>query len=66
MIIFVWLQLSTSEILPRFQRLGISQHSLSYILPYKYNNLPTYLKDVDQLKQFNHALVLHLINSYQH
>ena len=57
---------STTYCIPSFQRLAISQRSLSYVLPYKYNNIPTYLKDVDQWRNFKPALVLHLINSYQH
>ena len=41
---------------PHFQRLTVSQHSLNYLLPAKFNSLPNSIKQIENFKEFKHIL----------
>lgn len=56
---------SSSYYVPTFQRLSISQRALDYVLPYKYNNIPTHLKENEKLSKFKKSLKQYLIDKYQ-
>ena len=49
---------------PSFNRLSICQHSVNYLGPHIWNNLPEYIRDLDSLKKFKYELKNYLIESY--
>ena len=55
---------ATTYLVPQFQRLTISQRSLSYILPFKFNAIPNDIKNVKSMSKFRRCLKEHLVEHY--
>ena len=53
-----------SSLRPTFQRLTITQHSLSFSAPQVWNQIPVELKLCGSLKKFKKAYKQYLIESY--
>ena len=49
---------------PTFHRLTKSQHAVSYKGPTLWNRLPTFLKDITNLKHFKKDLKTYLLQAY--
>lgn len=52
-------------LIPAFQRLTITQHSLTYSAPAFWNKLPQYIRDSNSLPIFRRNLKLHLLEQYR-
>ena len=53
-----------NNLVPTFQRISLTQNSLSYKLPSYWNNLPSHVKNCSSLSSFKKGLKLHLIRDY--
>ena len=53
-----------SQLVPRFQRTTLTQHSIFYSAPHEYNALPEFVKSSTSLNVFKHRVKNHLISLY--
>ena len=54
------------NIAPMFQRLSLTQHSVSYSGPHIWNSLPENLKNIQSFPTFKRELKLYFVNLYTH
>ena len=57
-------RISANYVIPEFHRLTISQRSLSYTLPFKFNQIPINIRTSETLKVFKKQLKLHITDNY--
>ena len=55
---------NSDNVLPRFQRLTITQHSIFFAAPIAWNSIPSYLKDIDGFGSFKKQLKKFLVDQY--
>ena len=55
---------NVSALLPAFNRLTLTQHSISYMGPTVWNSIPHEIRNLPGLNSFKRALKLYLISSY--
>ena len=59
-----YLTRNSDNVLPRFQRLTITQHSIFFAAPIAWNSIPSYLKDIDEFGSFKKELKKFLVDQY--
>ena len=55
---------NSDNVLPRFQRLTITQHSIFYAAPIAWNSIPSYLRNIDEFGSFKKQLKKFLVDQY--
>ena len=49
---------------PSFHRLSSCQHAFSFVGPHMWNDLPQYLKEIEEENTFKRSIKIYLINQY--